>query len=46
MRTEEGTPLLKKIGRWFRSDGLMNGILFICACGLGGIEIYRLFVRM
>ncbi len=31
---------------WFRSDGLMNGILFICACGLGGIEIYRLFVRM
>ncbi|MBQ2288553.1 MAG: HlyC/CorC family transporter [Lachnospiraceae bacterium] len=21
MRTEEGTPLLKKIGRWFRSDG-------------------------
>lgn len=31
---------------WFQSNGLMNGVLFICACGLGGIEVYRMIEKI
>jgi len=24
----------------------MNGVMFICACGLGGIEVYRMIEKI
>lgn len=31
---------------WFQSKGVVNSILFICACGVAGIELYRVVEKL
>ncbi|MDE6313380.1 MAG: metal-dependent hydrolase [Lachnospiraceae bacterium] len=31
---------------WFQSNGLVNSLLFVCACGVAGIEVYWVIVKL